>query len=470
MKDSESVSLLAARNLADFARRAHSDEAQERAILAIADTLGVTIAGSAHHALDILAATILTDTASGPATLLGGTGKVGMLDAALINGTAAHMLDFDDSNSDLFGHLSVAILPALLALAEHRHASGEDFLSAFIAGYEAGCRFGNAFSKFQYTHGWHPTTAVGIFAAVSACAVLAELDEHSTAMAFGIAAHMASGIKSNFGSMTKPLGVGQANRNALMAVLLAQRGFSSGKRVFEHHHGYTAVFNLSLENADMTPLISPWSGREKILDPAKGIKQKRFPCCFAIAPILDCILALRRAHDLRWEQIANIALKVHPIRFPHINVPAPQTSLAAKFSATYCVARAILTGKLGIVDFEDDARLAEAETCALMSKATLGTYSRAELSGADVTITTTDGRVLLQSVDSARGATYQNPLTPKMVRDKFIDAASRQLGDEASNALWEHLTNLASWSDVTALTATMQRREPAVEKREICYG
>ncbi|WP_338608641.1 MmgE/PrpD family protein [Pelagibacterium nitratireducens] len=436
--------------------------------MAITDTLGVMVAGAGHEAVEILADTLGIGVDAGLATLVGGRGRTGVLDAALVNGTAAHMLDYDDSNSDLFGHLSAAILPSLLSLAESEGANGRHLLVSFLAGYEAGCRFGNAVSRFQYTHGWHPTATVGIFAAVSACAVLIGLDDRRTAMALGIATHLASGIKSNFGSMTKPLGVGHASRSALMAVLLAKRGFTSGERAFEHHHGYFSVFN---QNAlDTEPLLTPWSPGEKILDPAKGLKQKRFPCCFAIAPILDCVADIRNTEGLDPADIVAIVLRVHPIRFPHIDVPDPRTGLAAKFSATYCAARMLVAGRVEVADFEDGGRLVDQWTRELIARASLQTYRREQLSGAEVDITTRNGHVLSRSVDAARGATSDNPLTPAMVSEKFDDCVSRRLGTVAASALWQRLQALADCSDVADLTALTRFEAPSGDTREVHYG
>lgn len=465
MLHEEATSLAAARNLVRFAARAQPDEAQDRALMAIIDTLGVTIAGSAHEACRILAETILPDVPTGPSALLGGDMRVGVLDAALLNGTAAHMLDYDDSNSDLFGHLSVAILPPLLALAERERASGKQLVHAFLCGYEAGCRFGNAVSRFQYTHGWHPTATVGIFAAVAANSVLIGMDEQRVAMAIGIAAQFASGIKSNFGSMTKPLGVGHASRNALLAVLLAERGFTSGERSLDHHHGYFSVFNQGADNFDALALTSPWVSDVKILDKTKGVKQKRYPCCFAIAPGLDGILALREKHQLTPDSIDAIQVAVHPIRYPHINVPDPKTPLSAKFSMNYCAARALVTGRVMISDFEDGPALADPATRSLMARTRLVEYDHDNLSGADVSITTVDGCVLTHRIDAAQGATYSNPLTPDMLRRKFSDCVSRRLGPGTADPLWTRLIALPECPDVSALTATMMQKS-AVPKRD----
>lgn len=465
MPDIQPASYAAADNILTLAGRQFPTEARERAKMAIIDTLGVAIAGSAHEGCRILAQTVLVEAGRGPATVLGRQERIGVLGAALLNGMASHMLDYDDSNSHLFGHVSVAVLPALLALAERERATGADLIHAFNCGFEAAARFGNTVSKFQYTNGWHPTTTVGIFGAVAATSVLLKLNREQVAMAIGIAMHAASGIKSNFGSMTKPLGVGNANRNALLAVLLAKEGFTSGARSLEHHHGYFNAYNRGAENIDLAALVEPWDSEFKILDRKKGIKQKRYPCCYATAPGLDGILELREEYGLTQDDIASLEVAVHPIRFPHINVPEPATPLAAKFSMNYCAARAIVAGRITMGDFDEGSAFDDPATRALMSRCSLVTYDHDNFSGADITITTTDGRVLVRKVEAAMGSTYDHPMTPSMVKTKFVDCAGILLGPQGAAALWEDLLELPSCTDLTHLTSQMTGQQSANKVR-----
>ncbi|MCL2896937.1 MmgE/PrpD family protein [Brenneria tiliae] len=434
-----SVAMQFARNIQQFYRRALPAETFERARYAIIDTLGVTLAGSLQPGARKLRAVIEPTAAAGNSRVFGTDSRLNALDAALLNGIAAHMLDFDDSNSRLHGHTSVAILPALLALADERQAPSAAVTQAYITGFEAASRLGDAVGRHQYTHGWHPTTTIGLFAAVAACSALLELDESQTATALSIATALACGIKSNFGSETKPLGVGHANRNALLAVKLAQQDFSAGEQAFEHHHGYFKVFNSDAENYDVSPLVSPWVGEPVLLDRVKGIKQKRFPCCYAILPPLDGVLSLRHEHQLTPASIARIIIGVHPIRFPHINVPTPASPLAAKFSLHYCVARTLENGQLTLDDFIDESRFARPDTQRLMQRVTLFQYQRDNIGGAEVSIETHDGRLLTTYIDSAQGSSYNNPLPPSLNKEKFLQCATPALGESAALALYHRL-------------------------------
>ncbi|MEC5319193.1 MmgE/PrpD family protein [Brenneria populi subsp. brevivirga] len=428
-----------ARNLLAFSRQTFSADALAHARTAIIDTLGVTLAGGVQDGAEKLRAVIVPSAASGKSRVFGTDLRLNALDAALLNGTSAHLLDFDDSNSWLHGHISVAVLPALLALADERQSDGSEILRAYLAGYETAARMGRTVSPFQYRHGWHPTTSVGIFAAVAAGAVLLGLNEEQTATALSISASLASGIKSNFGSQTKSLAVGHANRNAVMALLLARQGYSAGSTAFEHHHGYFNVYNRGPENYDSAPLTESWDAPPHILDRVKGNSFKYFPCCYAILSPLDGLLALREQTALPAEQIAHIQIAVHPIRFPHINIPRPETPLAGKFSLHYCIARAWVKGRLTLDDFIDDAAFNDPLTNALMEKVELRRHDEETTHSAQVTLIAQDGRRFERHVAGAMGSSADIPLPDDLIERKFLDCAGRAMPLEAARALYRRL-------------------------------
>ncbi|OZI37153.1 2-methylcitrate dehydratase [Bordetella genomosp. 10] len=433
------ISLAFARNILAFSRRQLPEAAFVRARSAIIDTIGVTLAGSRHDGSAILRSVIEPTAAQGKSRVLGTDLRLNSLDAALLNGQAAHMLDYDDSNSYLHGHPSVAILPAALAVADEHGIDGQTLLQAYITGFEAVARLGSTVGRRQYTHGWHPTTTIGIFGAVAAAGVLLALNEAQLATALGIAASFAAGIKSNFGSMTKPLIVGHANRNALLAVLLAKNGHTAGAQAFEHPQGYFAVFNGGPDTYAPQFLTEDWDAEPRILDREKGVKQKRYPCCFALAPVLDGVLALRAEHDLRPDDIASVAIGVHAIRFPHINVPNPVDPLGGKFSTSYAVARALVQGAITMEDFEHESRFNDTATRALMPKVSLSVYERDNPSGATVVIRTNGGQVHERYVEAAVGTTHDLPLSAETLEQKFLNCAGRVLTPAAAEALLQRL-------------------------------
>src|SRR5262249_40562833 len=216
-------------------------EAAATAKLAILDTIGVTLAGLAEETTAVVARVLHRTAAPGPALLFGSSGRVDVLSAALINGVAAHALDFDDCNNTLGGHPSAPILPALWALADG--VSGKAFIAAYAAGVECETKLARAVHFHHYEKGWHPTATLGTFGSAAACGHLRRLGPDQIASALALAASMASGIKANFGTMTKPFHVGQAARNGLCAALLAKEGVTANHGALEHPQGFFAVYN-----------------------------------------------------------------------------------------------------------------------------------------------------------------------------------------------------------------------------------
>src|SRR5262249_16285417 len=168
----------------------------------ILDTVGVTLAGAREETTAIVARTLRQTAAEGPALIFGGRERLDVLNAALINGVAAHALDFDDCSNTLGGHPSAPILPALWTLAPG--ASGKAFIAPYAAGVESECKVGRAVHFHHYEKGWHPTATLGTFGSAAACGHLLRLTADEMATALALAASMAAGIKANFGTMTKP--------------------------------------------------------------------------------------------------------------------------------------------------------------------------------------------------------------------------------------------------------------------------
>src|SRR6478672_4343043 len=200
------------------------EAAMHWARVAILDTVGCTLAGASEPCALIVAR---VTAAGGPCLVFGTAQRVAPLDAALINGTASHALDFDDCSNTLGGHPSAPILPALFALAETRAIDGRAFVAAYVAGWETETRIARGINFYHYEKGWHPTATIGVFGATAACCHLLGLTPDVTARALGLAASFASGVKANFGTMTKPLHVGHCSRNGLFAALLAAEGFTA---------------------------------------------------------------------------------------------------------------------------------------------------------------------------------------------------------------------------------------------------
>ena len=431
-------------------------EAVHGAKVGILDTIGVTLAGAREDCARIVDG-IAARGATGPSLVFGGSRRVAPLDAALVNGTASHALDFDDCNNTLGGHPSAPILPALFALADETGASGRDFIAAYVAGFETECKIAMGVHFYHYTKGWHPTATLGVFGAAAACAKLLKLPEDRIATALSIAASLASGVKANFGTMVKPLHVGHCTRNGMFAALLARDGFSAGDRVFEHKQGFFNVFNGE-GNYDAGKILPAWAQPLDIVKP--GIAIKQYPCCGSTHSALDAMLKLARSHKPAAEDIERVDVWTHARRLEHTNRPEPKSDLAAKFSVQYCMARALLDRRISIEHFEGKAYEAPAVR-KLLPRVHAAPYTTAQFPaenhfGAEVKVALRGGKMLSGKVDQPFGRTSDNPLPAALLKEKFEDCAARALPRERIATLYSAIQgfeNLKDAREVTALIA-----------------
>ena len=430
-------------------------EALHWAKVGLLDTIGVTLAGAAEPAPQRAAMALAAG--AGPALVFGGRSRVGVLDAALINGGSSHVLDFDDCNNTIGGHPSVPILPGLIALAEAEHASGRDLLAAYVAGFEVETRIARAVHFHHYEKGWHPTATLGVFGAAAAAARLLGLDAERTATAIATAASLSSGLKANFGTMVKSLHVGHCARNGLYAALLARHGFTANEGAFEHPQGFLAVFN-GAGHHDAAKALSGWGDPFDIVAP--GIAIKQYPCCGSTHPALDAMLALVRRHDVRPEQVVRIQAWIHSRRLQHTNRPAPASALDCKFSLQYCLVRALLDRQVVLQQFEDDCWL-DPRIPGLLAKVEVAPYDASQFDpsnhfGGEVKVTLDDGRILQDRVEQPLGRTSSNPLPPDLLRGKFVACAGHVLEQGRAVEVAAAIERFEAVADVAAFTRMLE--------------
>ena len=433
-------------------------DAAHWAKIGILDTIGVTLAGSDDPSATIVAGVL---SGNGASLLLGTNKRTGALDAALVNGTASHALDFDDCNNTLGGHPSAPILPALFALADESGASGKDFVAAYVAGFETECKMSMGVNFYQYTRGWHPTSTIGVFGAAAACAKLLALDDARTATALAIAASLASGIKSNFGTYVKPLHVGHCARSGLFAALLARDDYTASPVAFEHNQGYFEVFN-GAGNYDAAKILPAWGSPFDIVKP--GIAVKQYPCCGSTHPAIDAMLELVRKHDLKPEAVEKIQSWTHTRRLAHTNRPDPQSTKDAKFSVQYCLARALVNRKVAIEHFEAEA-YNDPQVRAIAAKVQAAAYDTGQFPadnhfGAELKVTLHGGTVLVNKVDQPAGRTSSNPLSQDQLKAKFENCANRAISPERTAAVYRAVMDLEKLADVRAINDAMAVASP----------
>jgi 2-methylcitrate dehydratase PrpD len=297
---------------------------------ALLDWFGVAIGGSADPLVDILVDDVLEEGTQGSGRLLGRAERVTSVQAALINGAASHALDFDDVNQRVYGHPSVAIAPVVLALAERRRSGGREVIEAFVIGYEVACQLGDMMGPSHDEKGWHATATLGVFGATAAAAKLLGLNVEQTTMALGIAATQAAGLQSMFGTMCKPLQVGRAAMNGLLAARWAARGFTSNAAALECHQGFAATHSSSFE---VKPLLQPGDAFA-----VEATLFKHHAACFLMHASLDATGALRDDHGITADDVRQLRVRIPRLHLQSCNIPEPQSGAQLKFSIKHVIA------------------------------------------------------------------------------------------------------------------------------------
>jgi len=326
-------------------------DAPERAGKAIADTFAVILAGAAADLAEPLLRYAGAGHERGPAPLLGTGLSASPETAALVNGTFGHSLDYDDVLSIMPAHPSVVIVAAALASLNGQRVSGRAFIEAYILGVEIGGKIGLGITQGHYRRGFHATGTLALFSATAALAKLHQLDIAATRQAFGIVASMSSGLRRNFGTMTKPLHSGLAARSALTALRLAQSGFTAAPDILEAPSGFFSTYGVDESSPEVA--VRGLGRPFVITDP--GLALKKFPCCYATHRAMDGLLALRAKLGFDADSVDKIICRMPPGGMRVLTYPRPATGLEGKFSLPYTLAAGVLDGHYTLGSFSDAA-------------------------------------------------------------------------------------------------------------------
>ena len=407
------------------------------------DWLGCALAGSDTDTVRRLKSALDATGSLPKVQVIGHAHKLGVLEAALMNGQMGHVLDFDDTHMDgVVLHTSSPVLSALFSAASLVPCSGQDLMVAYALGFEAGVRIGKA-SPGHHDAGWHLTGTLGTLAAGIASARLLRLDGSQTNYALGIAATQSAGLQQNRGTMSKSFHAGKAAHNGLLAALLARGGFDSSTEIIEGRKGFSNTFAPRHESSAMTAQLGQtW----EIL--SNG--HKPYACGVVLHPLIDGVIALR-SQIPDFGHIASIALQVNPITVRITGIEKPQTGLQSKFSLYHSAAVACLDGVASLAQYSD-ARAADTTVIALRDKVQVQAVEDFGRDEAHVCITLKDGTRLETHVDHASG-TQQNPMTDSALQTKFMANAGPVLGAVRSQDIMQRVLALHECTDVNALTA-----------------
>lgn len=420
------------------------------------DTIGVTVAGASAAAGEIAQQTYSSMYSPGPATVIGTSSKLPEPEAAFINGTASHALDYDDVTAGMDGHPSPPIVAPIMSLSESLKLSGEDMLTAYLAGFETQCYIAAPNLRGRsgpglHENGWHPTAIFGTFGATAAAAFLLDLSYEQVCQALNIAVSMPAGVKHNFGSLSKPLQVGQAAAAGIRAARLAENGFTAIDDALMN--GFFPVYASvdDLDSTDLYPLGERWAVLEE------GVDIKKYPACYAGHTAIFAAQELAAQHKIDPEDIAGVHVAVNPQMERVLVHDDPQTEAQAKFSIPYPVASAIVFDYIGIETFEPET-ITDSSVQQIRERTSweLDVSLPADSRASTVTINLTDGTSVSKRVDRPP-ATHDNPLSKEELHEKFIECATRTIDIDSAEASFKQLYSLRDVTDISGLTQQLIR-------------
>jgi 2-methylcitrate dehydratase PrpD len=416
-----------------------------------ADCFGVLIAGARDPEIALVDRELGGSAETALASLIPSGAKRTADTAALVNGVAAHVLDYDDVSLD--GHPSAVLVPAILAQGEASGSSGAEMLTAYIAGFEVWAELLARQPIPLHRKGWHPSAVLGPVAAAAACAKLRGLDATGVSTAMAIAASMSSGLVANFGTMTKSFQVGRAGQSGVIAARLAQAGFTASLDALEHPAGL--LMALSVEgNPDRDRPFVPERKEWHIV--SEGLSIKRYPICYATHRSIDAALNLVERHNLSPAQVEHIHVSTGKTQMLMLRNSAPQTGLEAKFSMQFAMAAAVVARKVGLAEVTDSFVL-RADVQAIFPRVSLeGTAATKEGSNfapADsVEITTVGGETLRSGpVEYAKGS-HQLPLSRDELWAKFTDCLGEEFADAKKSRAFENFMMIDRLNGASDLT------------------
>ena len=437
-------------------------EALSRAKWCILDCLGVALAG-ANESAGIIISEYVKDLGGKPeATVIASGFRTSSPQAALVNGTLAHALDYDDSHPN-FQHATAVTLPAVLALAERERVSGKAILEAYVLGCEVGSKIGITMGNALGELGWHPCGIIGSIASAVASAKLLNLNKTQIRTALGIAASQAAGLSRNIGTDVKPFHSGLGAKNGVVAAMLAVRNFKADESIFDGHHSFPKVF-LGKEY-DLAKSSRPLGAPFSIV--AQGIGRiKPYPTGGPSHKSVTAMLELIQKHRVHADEVAEVECQVSPYLVQHFgHYSRAKTASRARFSMHYAMAAALIDGALTLKQFTDE-KVTTPEVQDLMSKVKLVELHSEVKEGQThsdppqiVTVKLQNGKAYSHQVPFAKGEP-RNPMSLEEIIDKFRDCAGTVLSPLDIERTVDLVVKLETLPDITELMGFMCKTGP----------
>ena len=447
------------RRIADFVSQLKFEQiphaVRERLKLLILDSLGCAIYGAQLEWCRILRQALEHLDKTRDASIWGTDRRLSSDHAALVNGTQVQGFELDDVHREGVLHVGAVTLPALIAAAETRaQLSGEDFITAALAGYEIGPRVGLCMGPQHIGQGWHSGATVGVFAAAAATARAISLDAEKTVHALGIAGTQSSGLMAaQYGAMVKRMHAGRAAQSGLYAALLAGEGFTGITDVFEAPYGgFCTTFSRSQDRFDLTALTAGLGGRHETM----RVSLKFYACVGSNHTTLDALADIRKRHPFTAVDIDRIVVHASQVTVDHAGWSyRPEGLTATQLNLPFCVATMILTGDAFVDQFtpdcvNDQTRIELSRRVQVLHDPAITALGAAHRHQVRVEVHFRDGSVEYENRDSPRGS-EQNFASASQIIEKFRKLTRAAMAEPQQTALIEAVLRLEQLPDSRAM-------------------
>jgi 2-methylcitrate dehydratase PrpD len=417
------------------------------------DTVGVALAGSQAQPVLKVMEYVEGNSGSGKCSIWGTDTKTTAELAALRNGTACHALDFDETNYSSIGHQAAVIVPGLLALSQEHEYHGRDLLTAFVAGYEIMGKLGSAVNPSTYLKGWWTTSLLGLVGTVVACSRLLRVDHEQMVMAMGMGASFSSGLRSNFGTMAKPFGVGKTAMDGVILSRLAKIGLTTAPDHLNSDSLFLSLISDHISADSFKNLGKPY----ELENP--GVAFKRYPSCSATHAAVDAILSLVNEYSFGEDDVVSIRCEIPPLVDTCLIYTNPDNVEHARFSLEACVALALCEGRLDNSTFTAQ-KIVDPGLRMVMKRVQRNIRddfnsgqnieSPQPKEAARLIVHLTDNRKLEKTVLFAKGNS-ENPLSGAELEAKFNGLTRGSLSKEESAIFRQKVLSLESLQEASTL-------------------
>jgi 2-methylcitrate dehydratase PrpD len=409
---------------------------------ALLNFVGCAIGGSREPAVNTAIRALQPFSGQTTARLLARPERFDPLYASVINGISGHVYEYDDTTPMNYIHPTPPVASALFAYASANPTNGRDFLHAFIMGFEAESRVGNAVYPAHYNAGWHITATAGVFGAAAAIGKLMRLSSQEMIWALGLAATQASGLREMFGSMAKSFHAGHAARNGYLSAVLAKSGFTAGEHAIEGPRAFAAV---QASQYDLSKITAGLGNDFQIRYNA----YKPYPSGIVVHPTIDGCIDIYRDYHPAPDSIRDVRVRVAPLVLDLCNKREIRQGLDSKYSIYHSAAVGLVRGKAGLQEYTDAAandplikRIRDRVTA-------IGDASITE-DQSDIEVELENGQLLHRFIECSLG-NVRRPLSDQQLEEKFRDQARVREVNKLINLCWR-LDELQDLNEVVSAT------------------